>query len=123
MPENAPIGLVLSDDLLFSSRITGTAEALGLTVRTVRTSEELMRQAELARPTCVLVDLHNPGLDIVDVVLRLKAFGPPPLLVAYGSHVEAATLHNARKAGCDRVLPRSQFVEELPIALATWINR
>jgi CheY-like chemotaxis protein len=118
-----PIGLVLSDDLLFSSRITGTAEGLGLTVRTARTSDELMRQAELVRPTCVLLDLHNPGLDISDLVARLKTLDPPPLLVAYGAHVEAATLHKARQAGCDRVLPRSQFVEELVEALPTWVKR
>jgi CheY-like chemotaxis protein len=117
-----PIGLVLSDDLLFSSRITGTAEALGLSVRTVRTSAELIRQAEALRPTCVLLDLHNPGLDVSDLVARLKAFDPSPLLVAYGSHVEAATLHKARQAGCDRVMPRSQFVEELVQALPTWIR-
>ncbi len=122
-PESPPSGLVLSDDLLFSSRITGTAEALGLHVRTVRTSDALLQQAEQARPTCVLVDLHNPGLQIADLVTRLKALTPPPLLVAYGSHVEAATLHQARAAGCDRVLPRSQFVAELADTLATWIKR
>jgi CheY-like chemotaxis protein len=127
MPEHdlqpPPIGLILSDDLLFSSRITGTAEALGLTVRRVRGSDELIRQAELVRPTCVLLDLHNPGLDVVAVVARLKALDAPPLLVAYGSHVDATTLHQAREAGCDRVLPRSQFVEELAAALPQWINR
>jgi hypothetical protein len=29
-------------------------------------------------------------------------------------------LHRAREAGCDRVLPRSQFVEELPTSLVSW---
>ena len=121
--QRPPIGLLLSDDLLFSSRITGTAEALGLQVRTVRTSEALVLQAAQEQPTCVLLDLQNPGLDIADVVARLKALGPPPLLVAYGSHVEAATLHKARESGCDRVMPRSQFVEELAKALPAWIER
>jgi hypothetical protein len=42
-------------------------------------------------------------------------------VVAYGSHVDTATLRAAREAGCDVVLPRSKFVEELPTALPTWL--
>jgi CheY-like chemotaxis protein len=118
----AGTGLLLSDDLLFGSRITGTAEALGLRVHTVRTAVELLRQAETLRPAGVLVDLHNPGLAIAEVVSQLKALSPPPRIIAYGSHVEAATLRQAREAGCDRVLPRSQFVEELPHALRGWLE-
>jgi CheY-like chemotaxis protein len=113
--------LLLSDDLLFRSRITGTAEALELAVHSVRTADELLRQAAARRPTCVLIDLHNPGLAIADVVRALKEKGSVRV-IAYGSHVEAATLHAAREAGCDRVLPRSQFVEELPRELAGWLR-
>ncbi len=114
-------GLLLSDDLLFRSRITGVAEALGLSVATARTTDELLRAAEEHPPSGVLLDLHIPGLDIADVVARLKRLTPPPRVIAYGSHVEAATLRQAREAGCDRVLPRSQFVDELPNALAQWL--
>jgi CheY-like chemotaxis protein len=115
-------GLLLSDDLLFSSRITGTAEKLGLTVQSFRSADELLRQADQALPSCVLLDLQNPGLQIDALVAQLKAMNPAPLLIAYGSHVDAATLRQAREAGCDRVLPRSQFVEELPHALSRWLR-
>src|SRR5207244_459128 len=74
----AGMGLLLSDDLLFRSRITGTAEALGLNVATVRTAEELLQHAAAQRPICVILDLHNPGLEIATVVARLKANEPPP---------------------------------------------
>jgi CheY-like chemotaxis protein len=114
--------LLLSDDLLFRSRITGTAEALALKVAVARTAEDLLRLAEQYRPSCVLIDLHNPGLAIADAVTRLKQLQPAPRIIAYGSHVDAATLRQAREAGCDRVLPRSQFVDELPRALATWMS-
>jgi CheY-like chemotaxis protein len=115
-------GLLLCDDLIFRSRIVGTAEKLGLTVHTVRSAAELMSQAPQLQPVCVLLDLHNPGLDVAAVVSLLKAQSPPPRIVGYGSHVEAATLRRAREAGCDRVLPRSQFVEELPQALPVWFG-
>jgi CheY-like chemotaxis protein len=115
-------GLLLSDDLLFGSRITATAEKLGLTIHTVRSADALSDEAAQVRPSCVLLDLQNPGIQIEAVVGQLKALDPPPLVVAYGSHVDAATLRKAREAGCDRVLPRSQFVEELPHKLSAWLR-
>ena len=114
-------GLLLSDDLLFASRITGTAEHLGHRVDVARSTELLLQQAAQAPPTGVLIDLHNPGLVIEDVVQQLKSQSPPPRIIAYGSHVDAPTLKRARDAGCDRVLPRSQFVEELPTKLTEWL--
>ena len=116
-------GLLLSDDLLFASRISGTAERIGVTVHVMRTAEALLKQAAEEPPTCVLIDLHNPGLVIEEVVRQLKSQCTPPRIIAYGSHVDVATLKQAREAGCDRVLPRSQFVEELPRALPTWFSQ
>jgi CheY-like chemotaxis protein len=117
---SAAVGLLLSDDLLFTSRIRGTAEALGLTVRTARTAAELLRLAADEPPRCVLLDLQNPGLVIEDVVRAFKTRAPAPRVIGYGSHVDTATLKRAREAGCDVVWPRSKFVEELAAALPGW---
>ncbi len=74
-------------------------------------------------PSCIIVDLSNPGLRIADLIQSLrKICSPTPRVVAYGSHVDTATLRAAREAGCDLVLPRSQFVEELPRALPGWMT-
>ncbi len=115
-----PIGLLLSDDLLFTSRITATAAQLGLTVRTAKTQDVLENLAVRDAPRCVVLDLGNPGLDIAALIRRLRTLPAPPFVVAYGSHVDVATLKAARAAGCDLVLPRSKFVEELPHALPDW---
>ena|SRR5438067_122376 len=122
MPETSePTGLLLSDDLMFSSRISGTARDFGLTVRTARDSETLLRLTVETSPACVILDLANPGLEITAVVAKLReAANAPPTIIAYGSHVDTATLKAARAAGCDRVMPRSQFVEELPNSLPRW---
>src|SRR5262245_39333102 len=118
-----PRGLLLSDDLIFTSKITGTAKALGLDVVAARDAAALLRLATQAAPSCVLIDLHNPCLDLEALLSGLREACPAmPRVVAYGSHVEAATLHAARLAGCDPVLPRSRFVEELPTALAGWLG-
>jgi CheY-like chemotaxis protein len=121
MVHTAPDGLLLSDDLIFISRITATAQSLGLTVQPARNAAALLA---LVHPAlhCVMIDLHNPGLDLGQLLADLGKVCPAlPHLVAYGSHVEAATLHAARSAGCDLVLPRSKFVEELPLSLAKWL--
>jgi len=114
------IGLLLSDDLIFTSRIAGTAKELGLTVQAVRSQQALEELAAHYAPRCVMLDLANPGLNVSELVARLKSGGAPPYVVAYGSHVHAAALKAARDAGCDLVLPRSKFVEELPHALPRW---
>lgn len=124
MSESPPAahGLLLCDDLIFTSRVTGTARALGLTVRAARSSDALLEQARQAQPRCVLVDLANPGLDLPGLIRALgQACGTPPRIVAYGSHVDTETLRAARAAGCDPVLPRSKFIEELPHALPRWL--
>ena len=71
---------------------------------------------------CVIVDLAFPGLDLPDLIRRLgEVCASPPRVVAYGSHVDTQTLRAAREAGCDVVLPRSKFVEDLPRELPAWL--
>jgi DNA-binding NarL/FixJ family response regulator len=117
-----PAGLLLSDDLIFTSRITGTARDLGFVVKPARSSQALLDLAREAAPRCVIVDLAYPGLNVADLVQGLRDVCPTrPQVVAYGSHVDTATLRAARAAGCDLVLPRSKFVEDLPLVLPEWL--
>ena len=113
-------GLLLSDDLIFTSRITGVASSLGLNVRAARSAEAILNLARRQPPHCVIVDLANPGLVLVDLMRQLGELVNSPRVVAYGSHVDTESLRAARAAGCDPVLPRSKFVEELPTALPLW---
>jgi DNA-binding NarL/FixJ family response regulator len=118
-----PVGLVLSDDLIFSSRILGTGSAHGLNLRTAKNAAALVELARKYQPRGVFIDLHNPGLVLPDLLLALGEVCPGrPRLIAYGSHVDAPTLRAARLAGCDVVLPRSKFVEELPEQLPAWLR-
>lgn len=115
-------GLLLSDDLIFASRITGTARALGLTMKPASSVAALQALVLAQAPGAVIVDLANPGLSIAELISWLSANTPrKPRVIAYGSHVDTATLRQAREAGCDLVLPRSKFVEDLPTQLPTWL--
>jgi len=117
-------GLMLSDDLIFASRVTATARAAGLTVKVVRDPDRLLVAAREQAPAGVILDLQNSGLQLADLLAGLRAACPVmPRVVAYGSHVEAETLRDARRAGCDRVMPRSKFVAELEAGLRDWLTR
>jgi CheY-like chemotaxis protein len=120
---SAGIALLLSDDMMFTSRITGTARDLGLSMKTARAVDALKILVQSEWPACVIVDLANPGLVIGDLTGWLKEIcSPAPRVVVYGSHVDTETLQRAREAGCDIVLPRSKFVTELPNKLPEWMG-
>jgi DNA-binding NarL/FixJ family response regulator len=117
-----PIGLLLCDDLIFTSRIVGTGRDLGLELRSVKTIPALLDQARKQPPACVILDLSLAGATVGDTVMQIRQNAPTARIVAYGSHVDAATLKAARDAGCDPVLARSQFVERLPAELRGWLQ-
>ena len=112
-----PVCLILSDDLLDSSRIAGHAKAAGLEVVTCRDSATLLKALN-RKPTLALIDLHNLGLEIETVVPVLHAAGVRA--IGFGSHVDVGRLKAARAAGCDEVLPRSAFFGDLEVRLAAW---
>ena len=115
--------LLLSDDLIFTSRIAGTASDLGFAVKTAGSFAQLLALAQQEAPACVIVDLAVIPGQIDGLVDWLRQHcQPPPRVVAYGAHVDVETLRKAREAGCDPVLPRSKFVEELPRELPAWLG-
>lgn len=117
-------GLMLCDDLIFFSRVSGTARAAGLSVAQFRTASALLEAARRHRPGGVLLDLQHEGLDLPRFLADLHGIGsPPPKVVAFGSHVEAETLRAAQEAGCDLVLPRSKFVKLLETDLKAWLGQ
>lgn len=113
---------MLCDDLMFTSKVATTARAQGLTVVALRTTAQVVSHARTSPPACVLVDLHNPDLDLPGLLAELRGVCPTmPRVVAYGSHVNKDLLQAAQTAGCDLVLPRSRFVASLEAELAAWL--
>jgi hypothetical protein len=109
--------LVLSDDLLDSSRIAGHARAAGLEAVMCRDSAALLAALD-RQPVLALLDLHNPGLAVETTVPVLRAAGLR--VIGFGSHVDVTRLKVARAAGCHEVLPRSVFFEWLDDHLPGW---
>jgi FixJ family two-component response regulator len=67
--------LVLSDDLIFTSRIAATVRSVGGQIRDCRDWPTLVQSAEALQPACVIIDLQNPGLNLAELVGRLLRVG------------------------------------------------
>ena len=111
MPASTIVAVV--NDLMFQSRLQQQARALGYAFAVADDAQSLDTITPDA--ALVIVDLHVVGVDWRAAVSKAKERGLPVL--AFGRHTEAALLREARDAGCDRVVPRSQLVEELPALL------
>jgi DNA-binding NarL/FixJ family response regulator len=115
---------MLCDDLIFFSRVAGTARAQGFTVQQSRSPSALLEAAKSNPPAAVILDLQHEGLDLPQLLADLRqVVSVMPRTVAFGSHVEAETLQAARQAGCDLVMPRSQFAKMLEDSLKEWLVR
>ena len=108
-PEHQPItGVVLSRDLFFPSKVTGTASALG--ARVVMEGDPGSAAKKAAEPgcRCLIVDLAVPGLSLESLLSGLPR-EHRPRVIAYDAHVNEARIEAARAAGCDAVYTRGQF--------------
>lgn len=103
-------------DLMFASKIRGTAEGLNVTAEFARSADGLFDAAKTETPSVIILDLHHEGLDPFALAERLKAdeqLRAVPV-VGFFSHVHTELQRRAKEAGFDSVLPRSAFTRRLP---------
>jgi len=117
---STPTGLLFSQDLFFTSQITGTASKLGFQIDVVGNSDNAM---ELINPDirCLILDLSMPGLSVSGILSSIPEH-QTVASVAYGSHVNTRLLNSARESGCTEVLPKSRFTAELPAILRRYLG-
>ncbi|MDT5270891.1 MAG: hypothetical protein QOH49_3077 [Acidobacteriota bacterium] len=102
-------------DMLFASKISGTAEHLNVAITFARTEERLIGYAKAETPSLIILDLHDTRFDPFALAARLKSdeqLRAVPL-VAFFSHVETELRRKALEAGVEHVLPRSVFTQRL----------
>ncbi|GAB4146921.1 MAG: hypothetical protein Tsb009_19860 [Planctomycetaceae bacterium] len=121
-PVAQPDGLLITDDLFFSSKVTGTAQSLGLKVlvKTPAAALELLNDSDSAI-SFVMIDLGTPDLNVQQFLEAVQQ-SPRPKVIAYNAHVHTESLNAARDAGCDDVLSRGQFNSQLPELLTQFVN-
>lgn len=123
MPEENKTVLVLCDDLIFGSRISGEARALGLETKVIKTVGKVIEIASKEKFAGALIDLGIASSDLDKLITELRASqGEKFSCLGYGSHVDVDLLKKARSSGYDPVLPRSKFVVELSAILLSYCN-
>lgn len=103
------------EDLLFRSKISSTADALGVEAAFPRNGKKLLETALEAPPDLLVLDLASDRYEPMTLLEALKSderTRDVPV-VGYLPHVRGDLALAARERGCDRVLARSTFVEGL----------
>lgn len=109
--------IALVDDLFFQSKILETARRMGVEVKIVATGEQLVAEAANGSPALLLVDL-NARQGPLEAIEQLRRTGNQRPVIAFLSHVQVELAERARAAGCQQVMPRSQFSQNLAAILA-----
>ncbi len=113
-PFNAMSVLLLSTDLLFSSRVAQAASAAAVDLRLVTSTDEVLQHVtNQVSPHLLILDLSASDCDVQRIVTAVRRSSSPARVVAYASHVLGTVLQRARQAGCDQVLTRGQFASRL----------
>jgi hypothetical protein len=111
MTQPVPQTLALCRDLLFGSKITATAKAVGVAVRIVRDPQKL---ADLDGSR-LLVDLNMPGHLEAAAAWKARTCGE---VIGFIAHVAGDGIVEAKRAGLDRILSNGGFSANLETLLA-----
>ena len=106
--------LVVMSDLFFSVKINDAAKKLGASVEFVKDPDRAIEKAKL-KPPVIILDLNCTAINPLDLVHRLKR-DPETVtipIVGFVSHVQTELRQNAEDAGCDTVVARSAFAQNL----------
>jgi CheY-like chemotaxis protein len=110
--------LAVVDDIFFLAKIQQTARQLGVTVEPLSPDALGASLAENGARG-ILLDLNHRSGKAIAALEGLKdvpATRSIPV-VAFLSHVQTDLAQAARTAGCDRVMARSAFSQQLPMLL------
>lgn len=106
--------LAVVNDLFFSVKLTDAAKRAGMGLEFVKEFDQVLEKAK-TRPSLVILDLNFDSAQPLDLIRELK--GSPDTkgvrLLGYLSHVQADLKQQAQEAGCDMVLARSAFSQNM----------
>jgi hypothetical protein len=121
--EDAPIRIFLFiEDLFFFAKINESARKLGIKVAFVKNDPETVARIvdapEEERPSLVVFDLNNAAAKPLTLIPKLKAkLKRGTSVIGFLSHLQGDLKAKALEAGCDMVMPRSAFSQNLPTLL------
>jgi len=106
------------DDLFFLAKIQETARKMNVKVEFMKSDKELterMKQNGDGPPSLLIFDLNNASVKPLTLIPKLKSkLKKGTSIIGFLSHVQGDLKQKAHEAGCDMVLPRSAFSQNLP---------
>jgi CheY-like chemotaxis protein len=120
IPENAPTKIFFFiEDLFFIAKIQETARKLGVKVAFVKNEKDaiaaLTAGEEEDLPGLIVFDLNNANAKPLTLIPKLKAkLKRNTSIVGFLSHLQGDLKAKAVEAGCDTVMPRAAFSQNLP---------
>lgn len=118
MPDQKKIVAVLSD-LMFRVKIEEAAKRAGFEAIFVQSQQDALARAK-ENPALIILDLNHAAGQPLDTIAKLKSDLETSKikLLCYVSHVQTDVKRAAQEAGCDLVIARSAFSQNLPAILA-----
>ncbi|HET9784868.1 MAG TPA: response regulator [Terriglobales bacterium] len=113
--DSQPRIIVAVDDMFFLAKIRETARQLKVPIELAKTDRELMEKME-PPPSLIILDLNSVGLKPLPTIgkLRHKQELKKTPIIGFLSHLQADLKIKAQEAGCNLVMPRSAFSQNLP---------
>jgi CheY-like chemotaxis protein len=123
MADQAGKVLAVMSDLFFSVKINDAAKKLGMTAEFVKDKAVALQKAK-SNPPLIILDLNCAAADPLDLISQIK--NDPETagiaMVGFVSHVETELRQRAQAAGCDTVVARSAFAQNLPGILGQYVH-
>ena len=112
--------LAAVEDLLFRSKISETAEVLGIEAMFPRSKERLLETLRESAPDLLVLDLNSTRFEPLELLRTVESDQATQHIPTVGflSHVQGDLAVAAKEAGCDRVIARSAFTRDLPKILS-----
>jgi len=108
-------------DLIFLVKIQEAAKKIGLTVTAVKSRPDALKHVR-QNPALVILDLNFHPAETLQLIEDMKSdasLTQIPLL-AFVSHVHTDLIQAAREKGCETVVARSAFSQNLPSILSKY---
>jgi CheY-like chemotaxis protein len=123
MPNGNNRIVAVLDDLFFTVKINESAKRAGMPITFVRSEEDALDQAA-QKPALMILDLNCGRVDPLALIGKLKGDEATKSLnvIGYVSHVQGELKQKAQEAGCDMVLARSAFSQNLPQILKRYMS-
>lgn len=90
---------ILDDEAEIRKAIKRLLTVRGYTVEEYERGEDFLAALDAHPPSCLLLDLHMPGIDGFEVLAALRARKTPPPVIVITAHDEAGALERARALG------------------------